>query len=473
MSSSNLRCIENDSYLRHFFNENPVGMYLMDTNGCFLDANKALLKLAEIEAEELIGKDFLMFCSEEDKEFIIKQFKVSVNGSKNNFEANFRTAKGNNVVLLVSLTPIVEKGKVTVIYGISKNITDIKIKARKEISEKEKKINQIDQSYRLAAMATRDLIYDWDLVNDKVKRFVDGKENIFGYPEKDFTKRDFWSTHIHPDELSSLSKQLNDTLKDPTKERIETTYRLRRANGEYADIIDRGYIIRDKSGKAVRLIGASTDISELQEKARELKRSNKVFSLAMKATKEMIWDWDLENDQLKRSKAFTEITGYRKCEVGNRGTWLEKIHPDDCQRVQKSIYKAFYNKRKKKKWKAEYRIIKKDGEIAFVIDRGYIIRNKEGLPLRVIGATLDVTESRNLLEKIKAQNEILRQVAWEQAHLVRSPLTRMQSLIPLLENQDYELWSREELFSLVTSSLEELDEVIKKLVEKTEKIEPH
>ena len=88
----------------------------------------------------------------------------------------------------------------------------------------------------------------------------------------------------------------------------------------------------------------------------------------------------------------------------------------------------------------------------------------------MVGALLDVTESREMISEIKKQNEILKKVAWEQAHVVRQPLARLKGLVNILAVEEQEEWTREELLNLIIHSAEELDEVISKIIRKTEEV---
>ena len=201
-----------------------------------------------------------------------------------------------------------------------------------------------------------------------------------------------------------------------------------------------------------------------------LKLANKRFSYAMKATKEMIWDWNIEQGHIKRSGAFKRIFGYNTPKDPSiEKVWFEKIVDEDRERVKRSLEAAIKDP-EAKKWREEYCFVKKDGEKAYVVDRGYILRDKTGKAIRMVGAVLDVTESRRMLREIKKQNEVLREVAWEQAHIVRAPLARLKGLLDLLEEEEYEEWSREELVSLIRNSADEVDKIIGNIIRKTEKI---
>ena len=118
----------------------------------------------------------------------------------------------------------------------------------------------------------------------------------------------------------------------------------------------------------------------------------------------------------------------------------------------------------------EYRIVKADGSIAYVIDRGYILRDQNKKATRMVGAVLDVTNSRKLLRKVQSQNKVLKEIAWEQSHVVRAPLARIKGLLHLLDEEDFEDMSQEEILFHIKDSADELDSIIRNIVEKTEKI---
>ena len=571
----------------HFIRKNQDGLYTLDAEGNFLNLNEGLAKMAEMPREEMLNESFLPFCAPHDKDRILESFQKAVAGSNETLEAEFISAKGNHLILELSLYPMNEQNKAG-IYGIAKDVTLLR-KQEKEIFRNQKKfqalvqegsdlvgilgtdgvysfvsnttenilgykpsflvgknafdfihpedkervldefseleekkhvrinnfrfkdaagkwrwvetfasnflddpyvegivansrditalveqsqhIKQLYERYTLAAEATEDLIYDWNLETDEVIRFHKSNESFFGYSRKEIDVRDFWKSHIHPEELPRLKQILKETLKDPESTSLRTQYRFQRADGTYAQIIDRANIVRNENGEAVRLIGATSDVSRILQNKQALKLANKRFSYAMKATKEMIWDWNIEQKHIKRSGAFKRIFGYNTPKDASvENIWFDKIVEEDRKRIRLSLESALEDP-EVKKWREEYCFVKKDGSRAYVIDRGYILRNKSGNAIRMVGAVLDVTESRRMLREIKKQNEILREVAWEQAHIVRAPLARLKGLLDLLEQEEFEEWSKEELLCLIRSSADEVDNIIGKIIRKTESIE--
>ena len=193
--------------------------------------------------------------------------------------------------------------------------------------------------------------------------------------------------------------------------------------------------------------------------------------MAMKATNEMIWDWDIKTDYVTRSKGYKEIFGYDADNATSVNSfWLDKVAEEDREKVELSLNCALKDP-EAKKWKLEYRINKANGKVAHVIDRGYILRDKNGEATRMVGAVLDVTHSRKILRKVQQQNKILKEIAWEQSHVVRAPLARIKGLLYLLEEEEFEEMSREEILYHMKDSANELDSIIRNIVGKTEKID--
>ncbi len=352
------------------------------------------------------------------------------------------------------------------VNGIVVNSRDITT-----VIEQAREIEHINERYRLAATATQDLIYDWDLEKDRVTRFHQSMQELFGYSSEEVNDKNFWQKQIHPEDYEEEKRKLEQILKDPGQNHIRTEYRFRRADGSYAKVVDKGYIIRDNTGKAIRLIGATSDISDITNKREALKIANKRFQIAMKATNEMIWDWDIATDSVTRSKGYKNIFGYDTNEATSvHSFWLKKVAPKDQIKIRASLNRALADP-KQEKWRLEYRMIKADGKTAYVADRGYIIRNKEGKATRMIGAVLDVTHSRKLIRKIKRQNIVLKEIAWEQSHVVRAPLARIKGLLHLLEQEAFEEMTREQVLYHIRKSADELDGIIRNIVGKTEEMD--
>ena len=271
-------------------------------------------------------------------------------------------------------------------------------------------------------------------------------------------------------EQEKITRKLRAALEDPKVTHINFEYHFQRKDGSFAMVVDKGYIVRDSQGKAIRLIGATSDISEIKAKEEALEVANERFNMAMEATNEMIWDWNIEEDTIVRSQAFEDIYGYsREANLPANKFWFSRTIEKDRKRVSNSLEAALQNG-SQFRWREEYQVRKANGSYAHVIDRAYIIRNKDGKPLRMVGAVLDVTESRRLLQEVRKQNQKLREIAWEQSHVVRAPLARLKGLINLLEMKDAAEMDLQEALKNIRISANELDDIIRRIVSRTEEI---
>ena len=127
-------------------------------------------------------------------------------------------------------------------------------------------------------MATNDAVYDLNLVTDKIW-WNQGLQFLFGYdPRKVATDLKWWEWAVHPEDrvyvLRSLVSALASTVNSWSEE-----YRFRCADGAYANVYDRGYILRDENGKAVRLVGAMMDVTEKKRMEEEIFRAQRMDTL--------------------------------------------------------------------------------------------------------------------------------------------------------------------------------------------------
>ncbi|MCR5876609.1 PAS domain S-box protein [Phenylobacterium sp. J426] len=132
-------------------------------------------------------------------------------------------------------------------------------------------LHDAEERYRLAARATNDAIWDWDLRADHVV-WSEALTALFGYaPEQVAPTGRWWVDHIHPEDRARVDRSIHAVIEGHADTWTDE-YRFRRADGSYAAILDRGHLVRDEVGRAVRFIGAMLDLTERKkaEDARQL-----------------------------------------------------------------------------------------------------------------------------------------------------------------------------------------------------------
>jgi len=129
--------------------------------------------------------------------------------------------------------------------------------------------------------------------------------------------------------------------------------------------------------------------------AREQARiSEERFRLLAQATSDAIWDVDLRTNEMWRSGGFETLFGVPTNDGPVKVDWPSHIHAEDRSRVVEGITRALEGRGNS--WSDEYRYQRADGSFAYVSNRGYIIRDPDGSPTRMVGGMTDLTERKKL-----------------------------------------------------------------------------
>jgi diguanylate cyclase (GGDEF)-like protein/PAS domain S-box-containing protein len=124
-----------------------------------------------------------------------------------------------------------------------------------------------------------------------------------------------------------------------------------------------------------------------------LRKSEERFRLISRATNDIIWDWDLLNDKVWRNEGFEARLGYSPDQIETDGApWSSYLHPEDKEPIVSAIRASLANG--EHFWSGEYRFRRADGSYAYIFDRGYVIRNEAGQPVRMVGAMMDISERK-------------------------------------------------------------------------------
>ncbi len=133
---------------------------------------------------------------------------------------------------------------------------------------------ETEERYRLAVLATNDAIWDWRLADGHVI-WNQALTSLFGHQDKQ-TSADWWIEHIHPEDRERIDKSIHGVI-DGGATAWSAEYRFRHADGSYSDIFDRGTVLRDAQGRAIRMIGAMLDLTARNAAEVALRESEHLF----------------------------------------------------------------------------------------------------------------------------------------------------------------------------------------------------
>ena len=121
----------------------------------------------------------------------------------------------------------------------------------------------LTELYRFITEITNDCLWEWNLQEEQIFWIDGGHHRIFGYRvENALIPQIFWESCIHPDDKVRVLAGLNKFITNGSGPLWEVEYRFKKADGTYAHVHDRGQIIYDKHKQALRMIGATRDITE-------------------------------------------------------------------------------------------------------------------------------------------------------------------------------------------------------------------
>ncbi|HER39858.1 MAG TPA: PAS domain S-box protein, partial [Salinimicrobium catena] len=154
------------------------------------------------------------------------------------------------------------EGRPVEVQGVGIDITDR--------VEAERKLLESNERFELVTKATSDAIYDWNCKTGKILWSINYSK-LFGYSHEAPENIDSWVANVHPEDRDIVNDLSNILI--GTTNFWKTEYRYRKINGEYAHVLEKGTIIRNDLGEAVRMVGALQDITDRKEAMQKLVRS--------------------------------------------------------------------------------------------------------------------------------------------------------------------------------------------------------
>lgn len=132
------------------------------------------------------------------------------------------------------------------------------------------KLRISNERYLLATRAANEAIWDWD-AEEQVSFWGEGFKTLFGYPSEFYPGMSMnWENKIHPEDRERVIKNINAFTSGEKRGLFSEEYRFMKADGNYAQVIDKGYCLYDENGKVIRMIGSCEDVTERKQLQEQL-----------------------------------------------------------------------------------------------------------------------------------------------------------------------------------------------------------
>jgi PAS domain S-box-containing protein len=337
----------------------------------------------------------------DDRARRIQAIEAHLSGAQPAYEGEFRVRSPDGYRWVRIRGLCVRRGMARP-HRMAGSVSDIDARKRAEES-----LRQSEERYALAMTGSRGGHWVWDVQTDAL--FVSGTVNhLFGLPEDtQATTRTayFAQVTLHPDDRALIA-QVEQSVMTTEATRADFEYRIVLHDGELRWILTRAQCFRDAAGKPLTVAGVSVDVSDRKRTESALRLSEERYALAMTGSNEGHWVWELEKDEVFASPTMNLIFGLpADAKIARWQDYFDHapIPPDDLAGVQ-AAFRAHF-KGATPRLDVEHRIRMPDGSIRWLHSRGQCFHNAQGKPVRIAGATVDISDRKRAEEALRESEE--------------------------------------------------------------------
>ncbi len=225
----------------------------------------------------------------------------------------------------------------------------------------EKALQQSEERFRIVARATNDVVWEWDIKTNQVW-FSENFQAVFGHSREDTDATlEWWLDLIHPDDKGRVTTGISALLASGGRVWWDE-HRIHRANGSYAQVLDRASIMYDPTGKPQRMVGVTIDMSERKQAEEKIREQAALLDKARDA----IIVADLKERIVYWNQSAERIYGWPAAEVMGKPLQEVLFHGKQPPELQETIASV----KERGEWAGELHELTKDGRPVIVQGRG-------------------------------------------------------------------------------------------------------
>ena len=391
--------------------------------GLIVTLNPAFERVLGWEREHWIGRSFFGLVPADLQPVAEGLFKqLDDDGKIGPVRVTAVHKNGSRVAIEVTARQKFDSGIAVGFQAVMRDVTDREL-AQRALRDRERQLAEAQTVAKLGS-------WEFDLVGGTMW-WSDEAYRLFGLePRRGATNYEQFLERIQPDERQFIADFRSALLLNGEH---SAEVELETRSGERRVFLCHGKLARDSHGVASRVIGAFQDVTDRRRAEERVKQSEERFRLATMAASEAIWDIDLATGTSWHSEGY-RIFGYDEGVVENGlHWWKERVHPDDIDRVAAIREEAWETGQAS--WSGEYRFRKADGNYAQVLHRALIVRDSNKKAVRVVGALLDMTERKQLVDQLEQAKRVssLGRVAASIAHEFNNILMGIQPNVEAIQ----------------------------------------
>jgi two-component system CheB/CheR fusion protein len=319
-----------------------------------------------------------------------------------------------------------------------------------KVKERTRELSRSEERFRLVSSVTNDAICDWNLVSNELW-LSDNFFTLFGYPDgQNVVNRDYWLEKIHTEDRNKVYETISDAIKGNRKQ-WDSEYRFRKEDGEYAYILDRGYIMHDENNRPVRMLSSMLDVTKLRHAEEEAVSQMEQTRFLAESMPLMVWTAKPNGEIDFFNNHFEQYTGMPMQEGRGKG-WKKLLNEESLKQLRKVGHEAITQR---KDFSLEIMIRRHDGEYRWHLLRARAKKDAENNLQMWVGTNTDIHEQKmanRLLEQrvhertlelqraikeLASSNDELQQFASVASHDLKEPLRKIYMFSNMLKDNHF------------------------------------
>jgi PAS domain S-box-containing protein len=381
--------------LKAVVDHSPTGVFLTNVEGDCTFVNQKWCEQAGMTPERAAGQGWADALHPDDRERVFTEwYRCAKSGEDYHLECRFRKPDGTTTWVDARAVPLRdEAGQITQYLG---NVTDIT------------QLKHVEQSLvrqRLHLRAILDTANDGIVVIDDLGIIESANptvQRLFGCTAEELLGENVsrWMPAFRDNHDGHMQRFLAAGGRHLTGSERREVIGVRKDGSEFPLELS---VSAMQSGSTVRFTGILHDISERKTAEARLRQSEERFELAVRGSNDVVWDWNLETDDVYFAPRFAELLGFELAEMQPHNSWLlELLHPEDRAQTKAELDAHFATDAP---YSIEHRVQTKAGDYRWFHSRGRAVRDEQGRPIRMVGTTSDIT-----VQKLH-EEEVLRYAA--------------------------------------------------------------
>jgi PAS domain S-box-containing protein len=397
-----------EARFRALFEQGLTAMSLTRFDGSFLAVNPAFCEMVGHTEAGLLATTFMALTHPDDVDEDVARLAMLVRGETSSYRMEKRLLHADGRVVHAELSAQLVRDAAGQPLYLLAQMQDVTGRKHAEAAERRERARLAELFERAPAIicTLRAPDHVYEMANEECRRLV-GREELIGLPVAevlpDLAEQGFLA--ILDDVIATGQPFTARALAIPIRPSPDAPLVERYLNVDVQPIEGADGLRSATFVHCVDVTEIVTAGREQERLAAELQASQERHELVLRATNELIYDWDLRRDSVFYSDALYSTFQYPRPDVDDSSAWwLACIHPDDRDGISSSLQDAFA--RGAAFWLGEYRFRRGDGAYVVVVDRGHILRDADGAPVRMIGSMVDVTERRQLEASLRESQKM-------------------------------------------------------------------